>query len=158
MKRSKPPERWEVILTSEPIKDTGKREREIMERVEAIVYPIIRDECKHLDIMPPRIEWVISLIVEGKGHKGAYHHGSRERMIYISSYTITVMLEDNAPERDIIARVVRSCLHELSHYVDDEFHKASLGDIVKNYKYYEMRADEYAESLMPPKIEETLKS
>ena len=143
----KPPEAGEVELISERI---GGQEREIIVIVESIAYPIIRDECKDFGITPPRIEWVTSLKVRGREHRGGYRHGTE--VIYQNSYTITSMLEEGQAERDIIARSIRSILHELSHYVDAVFHKASLGDVVKNYKYYETRADEYAESLMPPKI------
>lgn len=129
-------------------KEVGKQEREIALIVESIAYPIIHDECRKLRIVPPRIEWVAGIIVNGEEHRGAYHHSSRERVIYQNIYTITYMLELEAPEEEIIARVVRSCFHELKHYIDDEFYKVSMQEIRQNYNKYEAEADKYAEGLM----------
>lgn len=158
-KLPEPPEGWEarkptgdgeLTIESDYI---GGIEREIILKIESIVYPIIEGECKHLGITYPRIKWVTSFKVRGKEHKGGYNHGARERIIYQNAYTIKKMLEEGETNLKIITRVIRSCLHELSHYVDDEYHKIGFGAVVKDYKYYEVRADEYAESLMPPKLE-----
>lgn len=129
-------------------KQVGKREQEIALIVEDIAYPIICEECWKFGITPPRIEWVVSITVNGKEHKGAYHHRARERLLYQNLYTITAMLEREEAEEDTIALVVRSCFHELKHYIDDECYKVSMQEIRQNYNKYEKEADEYAEELM----------
>ncbi len=136
-----------VIITKR--KQVGKQEQEIALIVESIAYPIICEECWKFGITPPRIEWVAYITVNGEEHRGAYHHGARERLLYQNLYTITAMLElYEASEQDTIALVVRSCFHELKHYIDDECYKVSMQEIRQNRNKYEKEADEYAEELM----------
>ena len=138
----------EVRITKR--KQIGKREKEITLVAESVAYPIIYEECEKLGIPPPRIEWVANITVSGVAHRGAYHHRAGERVIYQNIHIITLVLglDYEVPEERIVRAIVRSCFHELKHYIDDEYHKVSDQEIREDYWKYEDGADEYARELI----------